>query len=78
MRTVDDVFADYVGRRRGIIKALTTEVRAAPTQWHSFVRTSSLARWGAAPGGPPCLCWGCCPLLCGRAAIGPKCVPSAP
>lgn len=26
MRTVDDVYADYVGRRRGIIKALTTEV----------------------------------------------------
>lgn len=30
MRTVDDVFADYVGRRRGIIKALTTEVRPSP------------------------------------------------
>ncbi|KAL4419298.1 hypothetical protein ABPG77_001630 [Micractinium sp. CCAP 211/92] len=26
LRTVDDVFADYLGRRRGIIKALTVEV----------------------------------------------------
>ena len=29
MRSVDDVFSDFVGRRRGIIKALTTEVRSA-------------------------------------------------
>jgi hypothetical protein len=30
MRTVDDVFADFVGRRRGLVKALTTEVRECP------------------------------------------------
>lgn len=28
LRTVDDVFSDYLGRRRGIIKALTVEVRS--------------------------------------------------
>lgn len=32
LRTVDDVFADYLGRRRGIIKALTVEVRPAAWQ----------------------------------------------
>ena len=41
MRTVDDVFADFVGRRRGIIKSLTIEVSAAPTQWRSVVLTRS-------------------------------------
>jgi hypothetical protein len=29
MRSVDDVFADFVGRRRALVKALTTEVAAA-------------------------------------------------
>lgn len=47
LRTVDDVFADYLGRRRGIIKALTVEVRSlvyqrAPAaqhpQMHRYLR----------------------------------------
>jgi hypothetical protein len=30
LRTAGDVYTDYSGRRRGIVRALTTDVRAAP------------------------------------------------
>lgn len=63
LRTVDDVFSDFLGRRRGIIKALTVDVRcrggggatALPAGTGRLAGAASrcttatrLARWGAA------------------------------
>ena len=31
MRTAEDVFVDYCGRRRGILRALTTDVSDVPS-----------------------------------------------
>lgn len=51
MRTVDDVYADYVGRRRGIIKALTTEVCSLLSSLHEHVSCIQPGQAAGAHGG---------------------------